>query len=104
MCVHFIPLMVVQLNLNQLEPVPRELSQPVRFVQACGACLLAQAALNSRHPDSLPALIAAAKPSAQEAALVSDVQTQLKTLQVHLTPPDYPLAVKLQLDLYALSP
>lgn len=43
-----------------------------------------QAALKARHPDSLPALIAAAKPSPQESALVTDLQTKLRTLQVPL--------------------
>jgi len=65
-----------------------------------------QAALKSRHPDSLPALIAAAKPSLQESALVSDLQTKLKSLQVHLTPPDspqkLPLGLRLRLELHAL--
>ncbi|KAL0049666.1 hypothetical protein WJX82_007177 [Trebouxia sp. C0006] len=47
-----------------------------------------KAALNSRHPDSLPALIAAAKPSSQESALVSDLQTKLKSLQAALVRKD----------------
>ncbi|DBA96689.1 TPA: hypothetical protein ACH3X1_015539 [Trebouxia sp. C0004] len=47
-----------------------------------------KAALQSRHPDSLPALIAAAKPSSQESALVSDLQTKLKSLQAALVRKD----------------
>ena len=43
-----------------------------------------QAALKARQPDSLPALIPAAKPSPQESALVTDLQTKLKSLQVAL--------------------
>lgn len=45
------------------------------------ACCL-QAALTGRRPDSLTALIAAAKPSPQESALVTDLQTKLQSLQV----------------------
>lgn len=45
------------------------------------ACCL-QAALSGRQPDSLPALIAAAKPSPQESALVTGLQTKLQSLQV----------------------
>lgn len=41
-----------------------------------------QAALKTRHPDSLPVLIAAAKPSPQESAIVTELQTKLQTLQV----------------------
>ena len=44
--------------------------------------LLLQATLKARHPDSLSALIAAAKPSPQESALVTDLQSKLKSLQV----------------------
>ncbi|KAL0032283.1 hypothetical protein WJX79_002357 [Trebouxia sp. C0005] len=47
-----------------------------------------KAALKSRHPDSLPVLIAAAKPSSQESALVSDLQTKLKLLQAALVRKD----------------
>ena len=44
--------------------------------------LLPQATLKARHSDSSPALIAAAKPSPQESALVTDLQSKLKALQV----------------------
>ena len=81
----------VMVDLATLSPPPSVAAKQSVFVfmKQCSAhvhqnqCIvLIQAALKARHPDSLPVLIAAAKPSPQESAIVTELQQKLQSLQV----------------------